>query len=195
MQEIDIHRVPRPVCKAVNLLWLLLAIGVIRGIVFPSAPSAAIPGWLTIAIRILVVGSMCFFIWKVRAGRNWARKVQLALFCFYDDAAGRSGRLFAEVCSQIAALQVAGGHGTERASARPRRVRVVPAFHQLGQRLVRGEDRPDHRTAAALKRAGRIGFAWFAYTRSVFRRRAAQVRQGRPVHVADRHPRCGLDGA
>jgi len=71
---------PRTVALAVNLLWASLAIGFAKiPLDLPSLAAVPSPG-IVWPVVILLLAFICFVIFKISSGRNWARITFLILF-------------------------------------------------------------------------------------------------------------------
>ena len=71
---------PQPVATAVNLLWASMAVGLVKMLMEFSKLSAAAPAAFTNFVLIFTFGLIAFLIFKISAGRNWARITFLVLF-------------------------------------------------------------------------------------------------------------------
>ena len=71
---------PRTVTLAVNLLWASLAIGFAKiPLDLPSLAAVPSPG-IVWPLMILLLAFICFVIFKISSGGNWARITFLVLF-------------------------------------------------------------------------------------------------------------------
>jgi hypothetical protein len=71
---------PQPVVTAVNLLWASLAVGLVKMLMDFSNLTAVAPAAFTNFILIFTFALIGFLIFKISAGRNWARITFLVLF-------------------------------------------------------------------------------------------------------------------
>ncbi|MBX7228967.1 MAG: hypothetical protein K1X48_05125 [Burkholderiaceae bacterium] len=77
---------PQPVVTAVNLLWASLAVGLVKMLMDFSNLSSMAPAAFTNFILIFTFALIAFLIFKISAGRDWARSLSsnmalnLALF-------------------------------------------------------------------------------------------------------------------
>lgn len=71
---------PAIVSNAVRLLYASLAIGVVRAFLEFNTMVADAPIGLVLVISAITFGLLLFLIYKIAAGRNWARIVFLVLF-------------------------------------------------------------------------------------------------------------------
>jgi FtsH-binding integral membrane protein len=71
---------PNKVFNAVTLLWITIAVGVIRSILeFSNLAQMASPSFI-IFVQIFTLAILAFFIYMIGKGRNWARITFLVLF-------------------------------------------------------------------------------------------------------------------
>jgi len=71
---------PQPVVTAVNLLWASLAVGLVKMLMDFSNLSGMAPAAFTNIILIFTFALIAFLIFKISAGRNWARITLLVMF-------------------------------------------------------------------------------------------------------------------
>lgn len=71
---------PRSVTLAVTLLWISFAIGLIRMLVDPSGLKAVPFPAIVWPIAAVITAFFCLIIFKIAAGRNWARITFLVVF-------------------------------------------------------------------------------------------------------------------
>ena len=71
---------PRPIVTAVNLLWASLAVGLVKMLMDFSNLSTVAPAAFTNFILVFTFALSGFLIFKISAGRNWARITFLVLF-------------------------------------------------------------------------------------------------------------------
>ena len=71
---------PQPVATAVNLLWASLAVGLVKVLMDFSHLDSQAPAAFTTFILIFTFALIGFLIFKISAGRNWARITFLVLF-------------------------------------------------------------------------------------------------------------------
>lgn len=79
METQAIVQKPQPVGTAVNLLWASLAVGLIKMLMDFSHLSAA-PAALTNFVLVFTFALLSFLIFKISAGKNWARITFLIMF-------------------------------------------------------------------------------------------------------------------
>ncbi len=71
---------PQSVASAVNLLWASMAVGLVKMLMdFPNL-SAVAPAAFTNFVLVFVFALDAFLIFKISAGRNWARITFLVIF-------------------------------------------------------------------------------------------------------------------
>jgi len=80
MEAQDSVQKPQSVKTAVNLLWASLAVGLVKMLMDLSNLSAIAPPAFTNFVLIFVFAFNAFLIFKISAGRNWARITFLVLF-------------------------------------------------------------------------------------------------------------------
>lgn len=80
MEAQDSVQKPQSVDTAVNLLWASLAVGLVKMLMDLSSLSAIAPAAFTNFVMIFVFAFIAFLIFKISAGRNWARITFLVLF-------------------------------------------------------------------------------------------------------------------
>ncbi len=80
MEAQDSAQKPQSVKTAVNLLWASLAVGLVKMLMDLSNLSAIAPAAFTNFVLIFVFAFIAFLIFKISAGRNWARITFLVLF-------------------------------------------------------------------------------------------------------------------
>ena len=71
---------PQPVITAVNLLWASLAVGLVKMLMDFSNLSSMAPAAFTNFILIFTFALIAFLIFKISAGRDWARITFLVMF-------------------------------------------------------------------------------------------------------------------
>lgn len=71
---------PQPVVTAVNLLWASLAVGLVKMLMDFSNLSSMAPAAFTNFILIFTFALIAFLIFKISAGRDWARITFLVMF-------------------------------------------------------------------------------------------------------------------
>ena len=71
---------PQPIVTAVNLLWASLAVGLVKMLMDFSNLSGVAPAAFTNFILIFTFALNAFLIFKISAGRNWARITLLVMF-------------------------------------------------------------------------------------------------------------------
>ena len=71
---------PQSVVAAINLLWASLAVGLVKMLMDFSNLSAVAPAAFTNFILIFTFALIGFLIFKISAGRNWARITFLVMF-------------------------------------------------------------------------------------------------------------------
>lgn len=71
---------PESVSTAVKLLWAALALGLVKTLVDITHLSGVAPSVFTNTVLVLVFALNGFFIFKIAAGKNWARITYLVLF-------------------------------------------------------------------------------------------------------------------
>ena len=71
---------PQPVVTAVNLLWVSLAVGLVKMLMDFSNLSGMAAAAFTNFILIFTFALITFLIFKISAGRNWARITFLVMF-------------------------------------------------------------------------------------------------------------------
>lgn len=71
---------PQPIVTAVNLLWASLAVGLVKMLMDFSNLSGVAPAAFTNFILIFTFALIAFLIFKISAGRNWARITFLVMF-------------------------------------------------------------------------------------------------------------------
>ena len=71
---------PQPVVTAVNLLWVSLAVGLVKMLMGFSNLSGMAAAAFTNFILIFTFALIAFLIFKISAGRNWARITFLVMF-------------------------------------------------------------------------------------------------------------------
>jgi len=71
---------PQPVVTAINLLWASLAVGLVKMLMDYSHLSSMASTSFTNFILIFTFALIAFLIFKISAGRNWARIAFLVLF-------------------------------------------------------------------------------------------------------------------
>ena len=64
---------PQPVATAVNLLWASMAVGLVKMLMDFSSLSAVAPAAFTNIVLVFTFALIAFLIFKISAGRNWAR--------------------------------------------------------------------------------------------------------------------------
>jgi len=80
---IDTHKAvqkPPIVAKAANLLWVSLAVGIVKFLMDFSYISAVASTAFIIFVLLFAIGILALLIFKILAGRNWARITFLVLF-------------------------------------------------------------------------------------------------------------------
>ena len=76
----DAVQKPQSVTTAVNLLWASLAVGLVKMLMDFSHLGAVAPAAFTNLVLIITFAFIGFLIFKISAGRNWARITFLVLF-------------------------------------------------------------------------------------------------------------------
>lgn len=71
---------PQSVATAVNLLWASLAVGLVKMLMDLSNLSAVAPAAFTNVVLVFTFTLITFLIFKISAGRNWARITFLVMF-------------------------------------------------------------------------------------------------------------------
>lgn len=71
---------PQPIVTAVNLLWVSLAVGLVKMLMDFSNLSGMAAAAFTNFILIFTFALIAFLIFKISAGRNWARITFLVMF-------------------------------------------------------------------------------------------------------------------
>ena len=71
---------PQPVVTAVYLLWVSLAVGLVKMLMYFSNLSGMAAAAFTSFILIFTFALIAFLIFKISAGRNWARITFLVMF-------------------------------------------------------------------------------------------------------------------
>ena len=71
---------PRSVTLAVTLLWVSLAIGVIKAPFDPAGLNAVPYPAIVWSVAAVIMAFFCLLIFKISAGRNWARVTFLVIF-------------------------------------------------------------------------------------------------------------------
>ncbi|MGU7784325.1 hypothetical protein [Burkholderia sp. PU8-34] len=71
---------PKSVRTAVNLLWASVAVGLVKVLLDFSYIRTVAPTALTNIVLIFVFAFISFLIFKISAGKNWARITFLVLF-------------------------------------------------------------------------------------------------------------------
>lgn len=71
---------PQSVATAVNLLWASLAVGLVKMLMDFSNLSAVAPAAFTNFVLVFTFALIAFLIFKISAGRNWARITFLVMF-------------------------------------------------------------------------------------------------------------------
>jgi len=71
---------PQPVATAVNLLWASMAVGLVKILMDFSNLSAVAPAAFTNFVLVFTFALIAFLIFKISAGRNWARITFLVMF-------------------------------------------------------------------------------------------------------------------
>ncbi|MCG2634651.1 MAG: hypothetical protein J4A00_07010 [Gammaproteobacteria bacterium] len=71
---------PQPVVTAVYLLWASMAVGLVKILMDLSSLSGVAPPAFTNFILIFTFALIAFLIFKISAGRNWARITLLVMF-------------------------------------------------------------------------------------------------------------------
>lgn len=74
-----VHK-PQTVVAAVNLLWVSLAVGLVKMLMDFSNLSALAPAAITNFVLVFTFVLIGFLIFKISAGRNWARITFLVMF-------------------------------------------------------------------------------------------------------------------
>jgi hypothetical protein len=80
MEAQSVTQKPQPVGTAVNLLWASLAVGLVKMLMDFSNLSTLAPAAFTNFILIFTFALIGFLIFKISAGKNWARITFLVLF-------------------------------------------------------------------------------------------------------------------
>ena len=76
----DAIQKPQSVVIAVNLLWASLAVGLVKMLMDFSNLSSVAPAAFTNFVLIFVFSLIGFLVFKISAGRNWARITFLVMF-------------------------------------------------------------------------------------------------------------------
>ena len=71
---------PQSVATAVNLLWASMAVGLVKMLMDFSNLSAVAPAAFTNFVLVFTFALIAFLIFKISAGRNWARITFLVMF-------------------------------------------------------------------------------------------------------------------
>jgi hypothetical protein len=71
---------PQSVSTAVNLLWASMAVGLVKMLMDFSNLSAVAPAAFTNFVLVFTFALNAFLIFKISAGRNWARITFLVMF-------------------------------------------------------------------------------------------------------------------
>lgn len=72
--------IPKAIKTAVSCLWASVALGFVTALVKLASVRTAEPAVSTNFVLLLVFGFIAFLIFKISAGKNWARIVFLILF-------------------------------------------------------------------------------------------------------------------
>lgn len=84
METQAIAQEPLPVGTAVNLLWASLAVGLGKMLMDFSHLGAAAPAAFANFVLVFTFALICFLIFKISAGRNWARITFLVIEGWLD---------------------------------------------------------------------------------------------------------------
>ncbi|MBI5002310.1 hypothetical protein HZC31_02925 [Candidatus Woesearchaeota archaeon] len=71
---------PDTVSTAVTLLWIIIAVGVVRSIIEFSYLTQILSSDFIISAQTLTFAIIIFFIYMIAQGRNWARLTFLVIF-------------------------------------------------------------------------------------------------------------------
>lgn len=80
METVAAPQKPQAVVTAINLLWASLAVGLVKMLLDFSNLSAVAPAAFTNFVLIFTFALIGFLIFKISAGRNWARITFLVMF-------------------------------------------------------------------------------------------------------------------
>jgi hypothetical protein len=80
MEEQGTSPKPQSVALAVKLLWASLGVGVVKAFLYQFKHAAAGSEAITYAVLAATLAIIAFLIFKIAAGRNWARIAFLVLF-------------------------------------------------------------------------------------------------------------------
>lgn len=80
METVPALHKPQAVVTAVNLLWASLAVGLVKMLMDFSNLSAVAPAAFTNFVLFFTFALIGFLIFKISAGRNWARITFLVMF-------------------------------------------------------------------------------------------------------------------
>lgn len=80
METLPAAQKPQSVVTAINLLWASLAVGLVKMLIDFSNLSALAPAAFTNFILVFTFALLGFLIFKISAGRNWARITFLVMF-------------------------------------------------------------------------------------------------------------------
>jgi hypothetical protein len=73
METQDAVQKPQSVATAVNFLWASMAVGLVKMLMDFSNLSAVAPSAFTNFVLVFTFALIAFLIFKISAGRNWAR--------------------------------------------------------------------------------------------------------------------------
>lgn len=80
METVPASQKPQAVVTAINLLWASLAVGLVKMLMDFSNLSAVAPAAFTNFVLVFTFALIGFLIFKISAGRNWARITFLVMF-------------------------------------------------------------------------------------------------------------------
>jgi hypothetical protein len=80
MNTQDTFQKPQAVKTAVNLLWASIAVGLIMMLMDFSNVSAVAPPGFTLLVLVSALALIVFLIFRISAGKNWARITFLVMF-------------------------------------------------------------------------------------------------------------------
>lgn len=80
METLPAAQKPQSIVTAINLLWTTLAVGLVKMLMDFSNLSAVAPAAFTNFVLVFTFALMGFLIFKISAGRNWARITFLVMF-------------------------------------------------------------------------------------------------------------------
>ena len=80
METVPASQKPQVIVTAINLLWASLAVGLVKMLMDFSNLTAVAPAAFTNFVLIFTFALIGFLIFKISAGRNWARITFLVMF-------------------------------------------------------------------------------------------------------------------